>query len=446
MNERHRKRKSRTSSGHDDAEESNADEIITKPRRRLRRGNTPKQTTVLDDDSDDDVIVSSPAKRRTRNMVADTPQTPRRGLRRGNTPKPTIVLDDDSDDDMIISSPAKRRRRNMVADIPHTPHRGSDQDKLDLKEDLEDLQDSGIIPDLIRCDFWTDVVSVVKESRTRGRPANSARAKRQQHLETLRRRRAGDKIEDAEKSESESEDEDEDSESEESPSRKTAGLRNQNADSDVESSIASNEDLDKSDDEFVLADEDAELGAPVGSNDIPLEFTRHAYKQTKEYFQDAVEWMVHNRLNPAFPRTSPHYKLAFAKLEDEVRGRAGSQLLSSSWNVGFRRALMARPHIEVTMFAATVEHHCDACNRSGHPASSDVKFSGKAYSLETLEPVTDEESDEENSEDSRERDRNGDILPDDGTRFLLGRYVKPQIRMFIQSLIPEPKQTLQENG
>lgn len=262
----------------------------------------------------------------------------------------------------------------------------------------------------------------MKESRTRGRPIDSARAKRQQHLETLRCRRAGNKPEDTRQSESESESEDDSSASEESesdgtPTRQTARLRSQ--DSDVESSIASNEDLDKSDDEFVLADE--ELGAPVGADDIPLEFTRHAYKQTKEYFQDAVEWMVHNQLNPAFPRSSPRFRLAFSKLEDEVRGRAGSQLVSSAWTLAFRRALMARPYIEVTLFPAMEERHCDACNRSGHPASSDVKFSGKAYSLETLEPVTDEDIDGNNSDDARDRDRNGDIIPDEGARFFLGK-------------------------
>lgn len=270
------------------------------------------------------------------------------------------------------------------------------------------------------CSASVLTLSVVKETRTRGRPVDSARVKRQQHLETLRRRRAGNKQESAPEPQLEPEEKPQESESDESstesPARQ-ATLRHQELDSDVESSIASNEDLDKYDDDFVLADENAELGAPTGTGEMPLEFTRHAYKQTKEYFQDAVEWMVHNQLNPAFPRSSPHFKYAFAKLEDEVRGRAGSQLLSSSWNVGFRRALMARPHIEITAFPIFDQHSCDACNRSNHPASSDLKLYGKAYSLETLEALPDEGSNEED----RERDRDGNILPDEGTRFLLGK-------------------------
>ncbi|RJE23927.1 hypothetical protein PHISCL_03743 [Aspergillus sclerotialis] len=380
---------------------SSQDEADTKPKKKSRKRKSPSPLEDKDSESDADDIITKP----------------RRKLRQGKAPKPTIVLYDDSDeDDVIISSPAKRRRRNNDAETPQTPRQDMEQDELDIQEDLADLQDS-----------------VVKESRTRGRPIDSARAKRQQHLEALRRRRAGDKKEDV--AESESEDEEagsEDSESDNNPTDKplhTARMRNQELDSDIESAVASNEDLDKSDDEFVLADDDAELGAPTGTDEIPLEFTRHAYKQTKEYFQDAIEWMVHNQLNPAFPRTSARFNFAFAKVDDEVRGRAGSQLVSSSWNVAFRRALMARPHIEVTYFPAMVEHSCDACNRSNHPASSDMKLYGKAYSLETLEPLIDEESEGEQSDYERERDREGNILPDEGTRFLLGKHCKEMATM-----------------
>lgn len=214
------------------------------------------------------------------------------------------------------------------------------------------------------------------------------------------------------------------SESEDGPAESPvhqATLRHQEEDSDVESMIVANEDLDKDDEEFVLADEDGELGVPTGSDDIPLEFTRHAYKQPKDYFQDAVEWMVHNQLNPAFPRTGNRFSFAFGKLENEVKGRAGSQLVSSAWNANFRRAVMARPHIEVTLRSCD-GYSCDACNRSGHPATSEVKFYGKAYSMDTLEPLVDEDSGEEQqSDDDRERDRDGNILPDEGTRYLLGK-------------------------
>lgn len=200
-----------------------------------------------------------------------------------------------------------------------------------------------------------------------------------------------------------------------------ARLTGDQENSDAESIPASNEDLDRYDEDFVDEDDNDPLGVPAGLEDMPLEFTRHAYKQTKEYFRDAIEWMVQNKLNPAFPRSAALYKVAFSKVEDQVKGRTGSQLISSVWNAGFYRALMARPHIEVTAYPTTFEHPCDACNRSKHPASFDVKLYGKAYSLDTLEDMEDEDDEEE----QEETDRDGNILPDQNTRFFLGRYVPP---------------------
>lgn len=176
----------------------------------------------------------------------------------------------------------------------------------------------------------------------------------------------------------------------------------------------------------MLDDDDDKLGVPAGLDEMPIQFSRHAYKQLKDYFQDAVEWMVLNQLFPAFERSSPIYKVAFDKLEDEVKGRTGSQLVSSVWNADFCRALMARPHLEETTFPTIEGHPCDACKRSGHPASYDLKLYGKAYSLETLEPLSDSDSNEERSEteeDGLERDRDGHVLPDEDTRFYLGRYI-----------------------
>jgi hypothetical protein len=387
---------------------------------------SPKAKKSAASPSPESPVSSFPVKNDTESSDDDEIVTkPRRRLGRGTAPKRAISLDSDPEesDEPVGPSPAKRQRRNVDTEAPHTPRRNSDQAKLDLEEDLEDLQDSGIAPISSSPSLFIDLVLVVKNTRTRGRLANSERSKRHQHLETLRRRRAGNKEQSDAESESESEEESQEFESDHHPTKTPqTALRRQAADSDDDGSpVASDEDLDKYDDDFVLADENDELGVPTGADEIPLEFTRHSYKQIKEYFQDAVEWMVHNHLNPAFSRSSPRFKFAFSKLEDEVRGRAGSQLLSSSWNVEFRRAVMARPDIEVTSYPVIENHPCDACNRSGHPASSDVKFGGKAYSLETLEPLSGEGSDEEQPEDSQERDRDGNILPDEEKRFLIGK-------------------------
>lgn len=381
-------------------EESDQEEVTNRPRRKLRHGAASKPVVLDDDDEEEDHASQNPEKSEEEKEE-----------------------EEDDDDEPIIATPAKRKR-NIVTEDPQTPRRGSDQDQIDIEEDLEDLQDS-----------------VVKETRTRGRLANSARSKRQQHLETLRRRRAGeatDPVSDEPETIEEEGEEEEESDSEGSQPKDTSatyqtrldGLQPDN--SDVESAIASNEDLDRYDEDFVSEDENDPLGVPAaGIEEMPLEFTRHAYKQTKEYFRDAVEWMVHNQLNPAFSRSAPLYKVAFGKLEDEVKGRTGSQLISSVWNAGFHRALVARPHIEVTLYPLLDNHPCDACNRSGHPASAEIKLYGKAYSLDTLEAISDDDSDDDDDEeeraDKKETDRDGNILPDQSTRFFLGRYVMPAL-------------------
>ncbi|KAL4899538.1 hypothetical protein BDW74DRAFT_189026 [Aspergillus multicolor] len=370
--------------------------------KRKREASSEPESAHLSQESDADEIVTRP----------------RRKLRRGGAPQPSAV-DDGSEREQEI-----RGGTLKSPSVPHTPRRDSAQDRIDIEEDLEDLQDS-----------------VVKSSRTRGNIANSARAQRQLHLEALRRRRAGQKAEDdgetqlspqQEDSGSEDgEDQDADEGEEEAPvpQPQFRNWVNESGDSDVESTIGANEDLDRYEDDFVLEDEDDKFGVPSGLEDIPIEFSRHAYKQLKDYFQDAVEWMVYNQLNPAFPRSDPVFMVAFDKLEAEVRGRTGSQLVSSVWNADFRRALLARPHMEITTYPIDLRHPCDACNRSGHPASSDMMLYGKAYSLETLEPLEDADSEEEQSndeeeEDGQERDRDGYVLPDEDRRFHLGRHCK----------------------
>ncbi|KAJ9410766.1 hypothetical protein DTO045G8_1672 [Paecilomyces variotii] len=341
-----------------------------------------------------------------------------RRLKRGAAPSTAFPVDDSDDsDDVILSSPAKRRRLDNGPEALRTPRQTSDQDRLDLEEDLEDLKDSA-----------------VKKTRTRGRPADSARLTRQKQLELLRRRRAGEKaisVSESQHSDNESDGEGEQSESVEELDEDESGSED-SQDSDVEPPVSENEDLDRYEDDFVLQDDEGELGAPTDLADMPFEFTRHSYKKPKEFFRDVVEWMVHNKLNPAFPRNDPVYQVAFMKLEDEVKGRAGSQLVSTVWNSDFRRALMARPQIEVTLFPITEGHPCDACNRSGHPASFDVKLYGKPYSLETLEPLSDDEDSDEQSEeshDTRDKDKDGNPLPDEDRRFYLGRHCKSRATM-----------------
>jgi hypothetical protein len=93
-------------SGLGSAETSDAEELVTRPTSRKRRVAEPSATFVVDDDPDDS-------------------------------------------DDVILSSPAKRRRRQSIPEAPRTPRKTAEQDKLDLEEDLRDLQDSGSVALLI---------------------------------------------------------------------------------------------------------------------------------------------------------------------------------------------------------------------------------------------------------------------------------------------------------
>lgn len=267
----------------------------------------------------------------------------------------------------------------------------------------------------------------MKKTRTRGRNFESARDKRLKQLDVLRRRRAGLKEESEDEEQSGSDVEEiENPGTDNSPSGE--GLwKHHEENSDEESAIDPNEDLDRYEDDFVLEDGKDDLGVPT--EEIPFEFTRHAYKQPKEYFRDVIGWMVQNKLNPAFPRSDAMYEMAFMKLEDEVKGRAGSQLISSVWTPAFVYSLQARPHMDVSAYPTEDNHSCDACRRSGHPASADMKLYGKPYSLQTLEPLEDEDDSDSDSngqsskatDDGKERDRNGHVLPDENGHFYLGK-------------------------
>lgn len=235
---------------------------------------------------------------------------------------------------------------------------------------------------------------------------NSAKAKGQEQLEIIRKRRAGPKSTTDSKPEEQnesgpfSESESETSEPNDENDEYDAG------DENPDSYVTGEEDMD-----FVQEDDEGPIGV-----ELPFEFSRHAYKKPKEYLGDAIEWMVHNKLNPAFSRTDTRYQMAFIKLDDEVKGRTGSQFISAVWDPAFQRALMARPHMATVPCPAIEEQKCEACNKSNHQATFAMTFYGSPYSLETLEPLYDEEE-----EGDEELDRDGNVIPNEETSFRLGR-------------------------
>jgi hypothetical protein len=264
----------------------------------------------------------------------------------------------------------------------------------------------------------------VRDTRTRGRIADSAKDKRQKQLDIIRRRRAGEKPKEDSESDNESEnstpnDDGVGNDEDEAPGyHYISSDRDEN--SDAEPEILPNEDLDRYEEDFVLDDDEEQLGVPSGLEDMPLEFTRHAYKQPREYFKDVVEWMVHNKINPKFNREDNVYRLAFMRLNDEIGGRVGSHYVSSVWNIDFKRALEARPEINIIPFPRAEGHGCDACNRSTHPASFDIQFGGDPYYLETLDPVSDDDA-SNNEGGCSNLDRGGNEIPDANVHFYLGR-------------------------
>lgn len=397
------------------------------PRRSVRRTPAHRTRKKSSDYASSDRSRSPNGRRVGRNPLAD-PTSRRRGSKQSESDD-FVVGDDEEGEDVVAYTPTRARRSRPFG----SKHEMSEQDKMDLEDDLRDLKGSGrCLGDYGHFDQLTVYTDVIETGRRRSRISSRA-SKVQKGLERLRRRRAGQK---------ELSDEDD-----ASSSGQPESAEEDNGDEDLCS--PADEDLDQYEEDFVEEGNDAELGVPHA--EMPFEFTRHAYKDLRECFRDVVEWMVHNKLNPAFARDDPMYGFAFRKLEDEVRGRIGSQFVSSTWNAKFTRTLQARPYMDITGHPTAANDTCDACNRSRHPASAEIRLHGKPYSLETLEPLTDsDESDEESEETSgteerRDRDTEGHLLYDENKRFLLGRSIRhhtPVLTVITALTVAEPAEPM----
>ncbi|CAK7217584.1 hypothetical protein SCUCBS95973_003204 [Sporothrix curviconia] len=176
--------------------------------------------------------------------------------------------------------------------------------------------------------------------------------------------------------------------------------------------------------------------------EIPLQFTFQAHKPLKSHFKDAVEWLVHRRVNPgsAFAESDDElYRVAWDRLDREVGGLAQFRFISSVWTPEFYSTLRARPYMDSfnirpsgggSKYAIVIpgmdENVCHACGRTNHPASYRVMFSGKAYDSKTLDDIeeadSDEEDGEENSEDNDHEsvDMNGNALPPTSRQWYVG--------------------------
>ncbi|TRX89584.1 hypothetical protein FHL15_009493 [Xylaria flabelliformis] len=402
------------------SESEDSDEVpkIRHPR-SSQSVSTRLQRTVIDDEDDDQdegqdrepelPTLPSPRKRRCPSVISlddsdDAPILPSTSSRK--FPKQALVVLDDSDEN--LASPSKKRKM--------------------FHHSSPNISGNNRTPGRLKRP------SAIASSPTK-KAHKGHRSDKQKKMELLRRRRAGEKIDQLSSSESASDeeekrgiydtdsenglevlrdfDDEEQEEVKEQPApRKEKQKREREKPRDQESDGG---DLDG----FVTDDDDAPLGVPV---DIPLEFTSHAHKPLKDQFPFVIEWLVHNRINPAFERKDPIYVNAWRKLDDEVSGLANSKFTSAAWKPDFHRALRSRPgldSIELRQLGTNLYETCEACGRSGHPSTYRIIFSGSAYHKDTLAEV-ESDSDNEDDNDTASVDSRGMPLPPTTKEWLVG--------------------------
>lgn len=336
----------------------------------------------------------TPRSTRTTNNETGVKARSLEARRARKTVEPVVISDgnEDSSSEDVVATPARRRRSiaQVQSSIRATNHEEQAQSSDDLQGELEDLQETG---------------TQLRSSRTRDGPIVSERSKRQQKLEELRRRRVGIR--------EESQEEDEQDEQEDIDETDFSGPE------PIHHAMRRGGNLDEYEDDFVDDDDDDKVGVDLGVAGVPLKFTYHANKKPFEHFKTEIEWMVHNKLNPAFDRYDEMYELAHRKLDKEVEGFAGSKFSSSVWGEEFSKALKARPDLNRMDVPTMLEHKCDACRRSNHPPKHKITFHGNPYNRDSLETIEDDEDEDDDLEDSDEDESSS---TQEGETFFVGRF------------------------
>ncbi|KAH6647286.1 hypothetical protein BKA67DRAFT_663620 [Truncatella angustata] len=399
-----------------------------------------------DDSDDDDEILPIPS-------LAPPPTSSQSVSSR--LKRAVISDDEDDEDDLPVVPSSSRRRRAEVIELDSNSESDVSPAKKRKTVHGSILSSS---PEMNRPSTQTPARRLMRKGQPSSSPTKRHRGHRtekQKNMELLRRRRAGEKIGQLTSSESESGDDkkglydtdsddalqvleefpdDEDDEEEQdgalqeddvevdedepTSARKSKSAKNFVKQERIERGGDSNSEDDGLDD-FVVEDDDGPIGAPANL-DIPIEFTAQARLPLKEQFPFVVEWLIHNKINPAFDRKDDTYTHAWRKLDDEVRGLASSKFVSSVWKVEFYRTLKARPKLEafdVGKIDSDLYGTCEACGRSGHPATWKIMMQGRPYHKDTLDEV------ESDSEDSDESDASGRVSID-----TQGNSLPPQTR------------------
>ncbi|KAI4120895.1 MAG: hypothetical protein LQ341_007486 [Variospora aurantia] len=346
------------------------------PTKKRRLGTAPSLSSSRHIDFD---LTAAAAKGSAQGTALPTPEpSSQLEAKQENVDAPTspssqssLSLPSDEEEDPVAPGSHARRR----AKLPEKPKAGNESDSSDslmnelgssarkprggpraYYEDSDESDAVAVTPRrgrrLLRKDHSSPVAHVestvssssdgvelpknrTRKNLTRANRPNDARGARQKQLDFLRRRRAGRANERSTSGD--------DLDIVGQPDDTSTVLGDLDEDSDLPPAINPGN-LDEYEQDFVDDDNDSgTLGAPPDLSSIPLEFTRHAHKKPIEHFKDVVEWMVHNKLNPAFARNDPVYTIACRKLDDVVQGFAGSKFISSAWRPEFSAALKKYP-------------------------------------------------------------------------------------------------------
>ncbi|RMZ76850.1 hypothetical protein DV738_g4719, partial [Chaetothyriales sp. CBS 135597] len=274
-----------------------------------------------------DVFMPTPAPKRRRQSFKETKS---HQSSRAKQIKDDFLVDDDevhfmsSQDDEPPSS--SRRSKQQIR--PKTPRRRTREEQEELNADLEDLRDSS-----------NEEVTIT--TRTRGGPVTTRRDEAREHLALLKRRRAGEKI---------------------------PRVLDSDDDLDEVDSDEEGQDINLIGQPAQFIEDDTSSWA---NTDMPLEFTQYASAKPAELFVHVVEWLVKNKLSPAFARHDPLYQLAMQRVDDQVKAQAGSRLISSAWTATFKYTILARPNLAIEHLSSAWEadfRTCDACNMRKRPA------------------------------------------------------------------------------
>ena len=358
-------------------------------------GSARKKTIAPDDstseagsEDDDDAIL--PVRKLNRGQNFDAHDAPISGptLDSKHDSEEEEKNDDEDDDDKPLATPTPRRKRHVISDDSdeEEPHSSIPIKRRRLVRRNAASSPVRKAPKEVDDDDELAPASA-RATRTRRKPLTQKEKAR----ELLRRKRAGEVINEEEEGPSSSDEEpakamydtdsdhlalDEFEDDEEGVLEPTAAKKKgkKPKKANEKKSKTDEADSDTSMDKFVVDDDsDAPLGVPdeVYSS-IPLEFTSHSHKPLKDHFRDAIEWLVQFKINPGFAdKEHSLYRIAWKKLDDEVRGLATSKFASAAWKKDFYMTLRARPlltSVELGRGGLLNSENCGACGRSGHPA------------------------------------------------------------------------------